>query len=267
MSQPEDSEALAKLLVSNFIERQDVKAIQTASGDYMPVRENPKDTSSPTLKFGLRDIIAHVEGKTTYGHYLVSKEGTCRVIVFDIDLRAKANPARDERPYTFEGVEYDPREVWAGPDSPCKRNLAMMLRVTAESIGRRATELTPFKTMVSYSGCKGMHVYVCLPKGTPAETARDAAGAIIDSYDGLLVADRGNNFFKHAERMRPISIEVFPKQDVVNPNGGFGNLIRLPLGINQKSGKRGFFLDMATPQHKFQIDDPALALQLGSFRE
>lgn len=36
--------------------------------------------------------------------------------------------------------------------------------------------------------------------------------------------------------------EVFPKQVKVT-EGGFGNLVKLPLGIHKKTGKRSYFLD------------------------
>ena len=165
----------------------------------------------------------------------------------------------------FDGEEIDPREVWAGPDSPAKRSLALQLRVMTESLARRCDRVLGVKVMATYSGCKGMHVYACLDRGTQASEARDAADMVLDSFDGLIVPDHGKNFFKHAEAFTALSIERFPKQTEVSA-GGFGNLVRLPLGVNKKSGKRGFFLDLNTPQDKFLLDDPLKALQEGSIR-
>jgi len=271
VTQPESTE-LAKLLAGKFIERRDVKAVQTKSGAYMPVRQDMKNTDSELVPWSLSDLVDHVEGRHTYGHYLVSTEGTCRVIVFDVDLRAKAKPELEEPPILWKGEEIDPREVWSGPTSECKADLALQLRVVVQELARNAKDLLGAQVMVAYSGNKGMHTYVCLDRGTPAAEARDAAVAIFDSFPSGLVEgrskfipDRGRNFFKHEEFFPAVSIEVFPKQDEVKADG-FGNLVRLPLGINQKSGKPGFFLDMNTPQTQFKIDDPMLALTQGSIR-
>jgi hypothetical protein len=265
VNQPETNIELAKLIAGKLIERRDVKAVQNQHGSYAPHRVDMRDTDSETIGFKLSDIVDHIEGRQTYGHYVVSPPGTCRALVFDLDLREKANPARNEAPILYKGDEIDPREIWAGPTSPCKADLALQLRVTAEGIARRCQKVIGTQVMVTYSGSKGMHVYVCLDPGTPAVEARGLAALVIESFAGLIVPDTGSNFFKHAEKMQAISIELFPKQDEVS-EGGFGNLVRLPLGINKKSGKAGFFLDMSTPQTEFKIDDPMAALTQGSLR-
>lgn len=261
-----DPAEIAKLIAGTFIERRDAKAIQTKSGAYMPVRTNMKETSSELVPWSLRDVIAHVEGEKTYGHYLVTPAGTCRCIVFDCDLRAKADPNRGEEPIMFNGEEIDPRDAWSRPNSPIKRDLALQLRTVAEGFARRSMVLTGLKTMVSYSGAKGMHAYVCLEPGTSAHDAREMISVIIESFEGDFVPAKGKNFFRHAFANPAVSIEVFPKQEEVSADG-FGNLVRLPLGVNQKSGKPGFFLVMGTDQKDFKIDDPLLALKEGSFRD
>jgi hypothetical protein len=119
--------------------------------------------------------------------------------------------------------------------------------------------------MVAYSGNKGMHAYICLDPATPASDARDMAHLVMDSFGGLIVPDKGKNFYRHADQFAAMSIEVFPKQDEVKSDG-FGNLVRLPLGVNQKSGKAGFFVDISTPPDVFRKDDPILALTEGSIR-
>ena len=262
---PEAVLEVAKLIAGTFIERRDAKAVQSSKGAYMPVREDMRDTDSNLIGWRLSDVVDHVEGRETYGHYVVSTEGACRVIVFDIDLRAKANPLRDETPIMFDGEEIDPREVWSGGDTPAKRKLAMDLRVMTESFARRCHRILGVKVLASYSGCKGMHVYACLDPGTQASEAREGATLVIDSMDGLIVPDHGKNFFKHESAFTTLSIELFPKQTEVGADG-FGNLVRLPLGVNKKSGGRGFFIDLNTPQDKFRVDDPALALKEGSIR-
>jgi hypothetical protein len=262
VTQPDPTE-LAKLIVSNFIERRDVKAVQTPAGAYMPDREDMRDTNSPAIPWSLSDVVDHIEGRKTYGHYVVSTEGTCRCIVFDLDLRQRAKPERGEAPIVFDGEEIDPREVWHGADSPAKRDLAIQLLTLADGFARKGKQ-AGFKTIVAYSGNKGMHTYVCLERGTSAADARDAANMIIASMHNI-VHERGDNFFRHEFAFPAVSIEVFPKQDSVKADG-FGNLVRLPLGVNQKTGKRGFFLDITDGVQSFKIDDPMLALSKGSLR-
>lgn len=231
----------------------------------MPVRVDMKKNDSELVPWAMQDIVDHIEGRKTYGHYVVSPEGTCRVIVFDVDLRAKANPERGEDPIMFDGSEIDPREVWSGPGGPAKKDLALQLRALTEGFARRGKKLFDLPVMVSYSGAKGMHAYVCLERGTQAAEAREMAHLLIESFDGAIVPDKGKNFFRHEFGYPALSVEVFPKQDTVGGDG-FGNLVRLPLGVNQKSGKAGFFLDLNTPQDTFKLDDPMLALTEGSIR-
>jgi hypothetical protein len=76
------------------------------------------------------------------------------------------------------------------------------------------------------SGSRGIHVWFLFETGIPASRARAAARFL----DGLGSA-------------HPlISLEIFPKQDTRGP-GGYGNLIKLPWGINRKSGNRSVFVD------------------------
>jgi hypothetical protein len=255
-----DSKEVAKLLASKLIERRDAKAVQTPSGAYIPDRTE----NDELIPWSLADVIAHVEGKRTLGHYLVSSEGSCRALAFDIDLRKKANPDRNEEPILFDGEEIDPREVWAGPASPAKRDLALQLRYMADGLAKRTKKVLDVQVLVSYSGAKGMHVYGLLDPGTPASDARDAAKLVIDSLE-VIVPEHGNNFFRHESEYKALSIEVFPKQDEIRP-GGFGNLLRLPLGVNRKTGKPGFFMNPMAPDGKFEIDDPIAALTHGSLR-
>jgi len=41
-------------------------------------------------------------------------------------------------------------------------------------------------------------------------------------------------------------IEIFPKQDTISGSDGYGNLVKLPLGINRRNKKRSTFLDPDT---------------------
>lgn len=255
---------IAKLLAADFIERRDVKAIQTPDGAYMPHRDGPqrKYEDRPLIPFNLDALVAHVEGKQTYGHYLVKPETeTARCFVFDIDFN-KQSPYHD--PELDMDVEINPREVWAGPTTTCKKDLAIQLTVMANGLAVRTHKMFGCKTIVSYSGNKGMHVIGCFDPGTPSHAVRAAAQTVIETA-GCFEPLRGNNFWKHTTGFPSLDIEVFPKQDAVKADG-FGNLVRLPLGINRKSGKAGFFLRIDVDYDKFLKDDPMLVLEHGSVR-
>lgn len=78
-----------------------------------------------------------------------------------------------------------------------------------------------------FSGNKGTHVWLFFDEPVPAEKVRR-----------WVAADFMPHWVKMAEEKGwPEAIEVFPKQDTV-PVGGFGNLIKIPLGVHAKSGAR-----------------------------
>lgn len=259
-----NSPEIAKLLAGNFIERRDAKAIQIANGDYQPHRVG----SEPLLEdrrlepFDLTSLIEHVEGKQTYGHYLINPDTqTARCFVFDIDLN-KSSPYHD--PDLDLDAEINPREVWYGPTTTCKRDLAVQLTAMAHGLACRTYRMLGCKTIVSYSGNKGMHVIGCFDPGTSAAVVRAAAHAVLETA-GCFVPTNGENFWKHATGYPSLDIEIFPKQDEVKP-GSFGNLVRLPLGINRRSGKESWFVKITRDPTVFTKDDPLEVLTNGSVR-
>ena len=264
MNSTADSAIIAKLLAGNFIERRDVKAIQLPNGDYQPHRTGPQPNyqDRPLIPFDLQALTAHVDGTQTFGHYLVKPEvDTARCFVLDIDLN---KVSRYHDPDLNMDAEIDPREVWAGPTTTVKRDLAIQLMVMASGLAFRASKLIGCKVIVAYSGNKGMHVIGCFDPGTPAEVVRSAGLLVLDSTKSFEPL-RGNNFFKHTVGFPSLDVEVFPKQGEVKADG-YGNLVRLPLGINRKSGKKGFFLRLDVEYDKFVLDDPIVVLEKGSVR-
>lgn len=260
---------VAKLIASTFIERRDVKA-QQFQGGYSPVREHytherHDDHSNCTLvPWGLRDVIAHVQGERTYGHYVVSQNDTCRMFAFDIDLK-KTGHWLDIESESWKPC--DPRDVWLADETPAKRDIRGQLIYTAAALSGRTRGLLDIKTMIAYSGSKGLHVYGILDPGTPAGDARDAALMVLQSFAGDFIVSRGANFWDR-EGYPAVEVEVYPKQDTVRGDG-FGNLLRLPLGINRKTGQRGFFVKMFADRlsdDPFVEDDPILAMTHGSSR-
>lgn len=245
------TEDVAKALGNRFVQRRDVKAIQRANGAYNPVEE----------PWVLADLVAHVEGQKTYGHYLVDAEGRTRLFAFDIDFETTGTWRSDP---SAERQAINPREVWFGEDSACRRDLLVQLRCMAEGLAIRTHRLLEIPVAVSYSGHKGMHVYA-FTGPVDASDARAAAVEVLDSF-GVFAPSRGHNFYKHTEGYDSLAIEVFPKQDKIS-EGGFGNLLRLPLGINQKSGQYGVFVDLRSGYDRIVADNPLAALTNGSLRD
>jgi hypothetical protein len=245
---------LPRLLGRTFIVRKDVRAIQGADGAYRPdtLGKTPNLTYLP---WSMKALRAHVAGEATYGHYVVSKEGTVKFFCFDIDLRGKA---LDE-----DGVEYNPREVWSGPDCDTKDLLRINMRMTAQGLALRTHAQLGVKTIASYSGSKGVHVYGVFNEEVTAEAAREAAAAILET-DGHYARSKGKNFWLSTYES-PFELEVYPKQDNVGDNG-FGNLLRLPLGIHRKTNAPGFFLNLLGRGDVMESDDPITALTEGSIR-
>jgi hypothetical protein len=248
-----------------LIERRDAKAIQRTTGAYNPVRVDMRDTDSELIPWHVNDIVAHVEGKQTFGHYLVAPgTNTVRCFAFDIDILGKANPDIGETPITWKGEEINPRQVWLdGGNNECRNDIGRQLQAMAWGLAHYTTKGMGIKVLISYSGSKGIHVIGVLDEGTPAADARDAARRVLDAT-GVMMASKGDVFFRHVDAYPAIEVELFPKQDEVTADS-FGNLMRLPLGVNQKVQSPGFFMKISRDL-KVAPDDPMDALTLGSMR-
>lgn len=67
---------LAELVAKRFISRRDVKALQLPGGTYRPA----------AAPFQMTDLLAHLSGAATYGHYLLDQENKTKFFAYDIDL-------------------------------------------------------------------------------------------------------------------------------------------------------------------------------------
>lgn len=72
------------------------------------------------------------------------------------------------------------------------------------------------------------HIWILFDPSIPAKVAKLLAQKILK-----------------AAKLEKVDIEIFPKQDKILEDG-FGNLVKLPLGIHQKYRKRSLFLDQRT---------------------
>jgi len=156
------------------------------------------------------DLVAsHLRGDLTLGSYLVRHGDRSAQLVFDLD----ATPEALER-------------AWGHPQR------ADALRETLHRTGLMLREhlrgqgLAP---LLVDSGFKGRHLW-CFVDGEPLAADVRAAGHALLHGAPRLAAE--------------VSVEVFPKQDQVRP-GGLGNLVKLPLGVHLRSGRRSALLDEA----------------------
>jgi hypothetical protein len=289
------SKELAGLLAKRFIARPDVKAIQLdrdaghmKQGDWFPdIKIDPaKRPNSPHLPHGFKmsHLLAHLEGTATYGHYMLSTDSMCKMFAFDIDLWQATDPATGELipAYYPQGVfaemekrplvaVNDLRSAWQSRSkehAEFRHHTKWQLKMLAHMLTSKTVELD-IDCAVAYSGSKGVHVYGFMPEPTPAAEVRAAALLVMEMTDEFEVF-KGKHFFRHKNQdptsgFPNFSIEVFPKQDTLEGKD-LGNLMRLPLGKNQKNPKDPtFFLDMTSPIGQFKpVVDPVNLLTTGN---
>ena len=154
------------------------------------------------------DVEEHLNGRKTYGIYLMRADATVTCAVIDADLKTDW---RNRKLSADEGMQVR-REC---------NYLVSRLRETG-----RAAGLVP---LVEVSGGKGLHFWFFFSGPVPAEAVRRSLSVLTNALAGDLTC---------------FSLEVFPKQDRLSGKG-FGNLVKLPLGVHRLSGKRSVFPECA----------------------
>lgn len=163
------------------------------------------------------DLEEHFNGRKTYGIYLMQADGRIRTAVIDADLN-KALRGQTARSGERERIR---REA-----------VHMISRIKELS---RACGADP---LVEFSGTKGYHFWYFFKGPVDCSPVRAALSGLVRQVAPDLTA---------------FSLEVFPKQD--RPGGkGFGNLVKLPLGVHRANGKRSFFMDCADRSMEAQLD-------------
>lgn len=152
-------------------------------------------------------VQAHLDGSITMGIYPVRSDQTVNFFAFDLDIVKRAvERARGNREETVR--------------------LRRLLRET----GREMLDVLQAQgvpAILADSGYKGRHLWVFLDEPISADLVRKAAIGL----SRLLVLPSAD-----------FSLEVFPKQGQVSDDQ-LGNLIKLPLGVHKRSGRRAWFLD------------------------
>jgi hypothetical protein len=88
------------------------------------------------------------------------------------------------------------------------------------------------------SGFKGRHCWIFCERAVPAGVAKKFADLLVAQILPL---------------PSEVTVEVFPKQTSVK-RGGLGNLIKLPLGIHKRTGKRSLFIQPDGTPYEDQLN-------------
>jgi hypothetical protein len=154
----------------------------------------------------LEDLEEHLSGRKTYGIYLMKADGRIQTAVIDADLK------KELRGLTLKTSDRERIR---------REAVHMISRVKELS---RAAGAAP---LVEFSGGKGYHFWYFFKTPEDCEPIRKALAELVRQVMPDLTV---------------FNLEIFPKQD--HPGGkGFGNLVKLPLGLHRGTGKRSFFLD------------------------
>jgi hypothetical protein len=153
-----------------------------------------------------RVVLNHLLGNYTTGIYLTRADGAARILAFDIDIASHAIEA-----------------------ARGNTEAAASLRTDAFAFATQfAAALRRFKLhpVIEDSGYKGAHLWIIFDDWHPCGRLR--------RLGEILVRECAN--------IPPqLSVEVFPKQTRAPQK--VGNLIKLPLGIHRKTGRRSVLLD------------------------
>lgn len=168
-----------------------------------------------------RVVQNHIFGNITVGVYPVRQDGTALFFAVDLDIGKKA----------IERVRAHPREA---------RDLKSALHVHCMRVAAFFRE-SGIEPLLEDSGYKGRHLWVFLRRPETCDVLFRLGVRL-----GLL--------------LRPdepeLHLEFFPKQPKVAATG-VGNLIKLPLGIHRRTGRRSALLDA----EGLPVRDPFRALR------
>ncbi len=150
----------------------------------------------------------HLLGTYTVGVYPIRLDGTCTFFALDLDIDKAALGQAHGRP-----------DVGRALRDAVRAEAARLLGVL------RGLGLVP---LIEDSGYKGRHFWVFLDQPETAE--------VLHRLGRQLLAWQG------PQVPRGLHLEFFPKQ-AGRSGKGLGNLIKLPLGIHRRTGRRSLLLD------------------------
>jgi hypothetical protein len=273
--EPETERSIIDLMGKRFVARGDKHAEQNAKGAYAPVDH----------AFTRAELSAHLRGEKSFGHYLIGPDDDCvKLVAFDLDLRKELHTteiASGVKPAMVGGEEGNPPHVCDNPRAVLSdkshrdyQDIVIQLRMLAFQLSHRlratAAEMEyPVTVATAFSGSKGIHVYGWFDKRTKADIAVMVGGVTLASFrEQHLVFEpvRGSSTYRNDLAFGAVDIEIYPKQGSLEGKT-HGNLMRLPLGRNLKTGGRSFFLrDLQFDGDEFEFveTDPLEALEHGT---
>lgn len=152
-------------------------------------------------------VEAHLQGRMTVGVYLLDSDARVCFGALDLDLGKEAIAE-------IKG------------DQAAAQQMARAMRELMNAVAKASADLG-LPVLFERSGYKGVHAWYFFEEPVPAWAAKEVLASI-------------------QERVSPppkgIHLEVFPKQ-VTLSGKGYGNLIKLPLGVHRVTGNRSVFLD------------------------
>ena len=163
------------------------------------------------------DIEEHLKGIKTYGIYLLQADGLVKTAVIDANLK---------------------KEFRTGAIDAERKRLVRREAVHLIARMKELAEAGGGNPIVEFSGGKGYHFWYFFNMPLPASHVRAALRGIVEQVMPDLTA---------------YNLEVFPKQDRVGGKG-FGNLVKLPLGIHRLTGKRSHFIECTNHGVDAQLD-------------
>lgn len=156
-----------------------------------------------------REVHNHLLGNVTLGVYCLRLDNTVRFLAIDLDINKSALEQARIHPDVATRLRHD------------LKHTALHIQAVLQELG--------LPTALENSGYKGRHLWVLLAEPLPADVAHTFGGLLMARLQPLVPPD--------------LHLEFFPKQGQRNTTKGLGNLIKLPLGIHRRSGKRSLFLD------------------------
>lgn len=183
------------------------------------------------------DLAEHLGGRRTYGIYLLDNDSMVRTGVIDMDLVKSLRTAAEIKAHR-EDI----------------RREALYLHRRIATIAAEAG----LCCIAEISGGKGYHFWFPASAPVPAAAMRNCLQQITARIE---------------EDVRCFSLEVFPKQDTITGKG-FGNLVKLPLGIHRGTGKPSSFVMAKDRSRAAQFEwletlkptDPEIILQMAKIR-
>lgn len=180
-------------------------------------REQEKQGYMPVQRpLSPEDVRDHLTGKRTYGIYLLTSDERVWTGVIDVDLVPRLRD-REERKKQRDMV---------------KREAIYLYKRVHERAAQHG-----LSCICEVSGGKGYHYW--FPAQTPV-----AAGIMKKALQAVVhgLADDVNCF----------ALEIFPKQEQLKGKG-YGNLVKLPLGVHRVTGKKSGFIPVPIdkPEQQF----------------